>query len=174
MSRLTRQRIGILVLAILTSLLLAGCFGGGGGDTETTRRTDTTAGPGGGSGNGSGNGTGELSDVELLDVIDGLPEDFVQAYSSRPIVVLFYIPGNADDTSVVDTVNRLKSSFDRYAFLLYDYKDPNAYGTLSQLLKVSYPPYIVLIDGAGYPQRVFTGYVDEGTLNQSLVNLGRE
>jgi hypothetical protein len=88
--------------------------------------------------------------------------------------VLFYVPGNADDKSVLDTVNRLKSSFAQYAFLIYDYKNPNSYGTLAQLLKVDYPPYLVLTDATGHLRRIFKGYVDEGTLNQELVNLGRQ
>jgi len=94
-------------------------------------------------------------------------------YGQKPIVLLFYVPGNADDSSVLETLNRLKSSFDGYAFLVYDYKVPEAYGDVSTLLQVGYPPELILIDKAGVIVRIWNGYVDEGTLNQGLVDLGR-
>ena len=47
------------------------------------------------------------------------------------------------------------------------------YGDLSTLLKVQYPPKVVLVDGTGTIQEIWNGYVDEGSLNQSLVNLGQ-
>jgi len=166
MSGLSRQRFGVLVLILVAIVFALGCSGGE--ETPSTVAPVTTTASG-----GSGTNGGELSEDVPLTPTDGSPAEYVDAFGSRPIVVLFYVPGNADDTSVFDTVERLKSSFDRYEFLVYDYKDPDAYGTLSQLLEASYPPYLVLIDGAGYPRKVFHGYVDEGTLNQSLVNLGR-
>jgi len=48
------------------------------------------------------------------------------------------------------------------------------YGDLSTLLGVTYPPELILIDRAGIIRQVWNGFVDEGSLNQSLVNLGRE
>jgi hypothetical protein len=156
----------VLFLALCVVLLTAGCFGGGGG-SDTTGKTATTD-----VGGGSTGGTGP-EEGETLQAVDGAPTDFVAALENRPIVILFYIPGNADDTAVLDSVNRLRTSFDSYAFLLYDYKDPDAYGTLAQQLNVDYTPFLALVDGAGVLQKRFVGYVDEGTLNQTLVNLGR-
>jgi hypothetical protein len=67
----------------------------------------------------------------------------------------------------------LKTSFGQYEFLVYDYKLPNDYGDLSTLLGVGYPPELILVDKTGVVQKVYNGYIDEGTLNQGLVNLGR-
>ncbi len=162
MSGRSRQLIVVLLLLSLV-LLTVGCFGGG-GSTQTTRTTAA---------NGGGTGT-SLAPGEPVSLIEGLPAEFADALGKRPIVVLFYVSGSADDKAVLDTLNRLKSSFGQYAFLIYDYKQPDAYGTLAQLLNVDYPPYLELINAAGIPQKIFKGFVDEGTLNQSLVNLGRE
>ena len=166
MSGRSRQLIVVLLLATL-ALLTIGCFGGGGSTQTTAIGTLVTS-------SGGSVGTGTLSDQEVLTIIDGLPAEFTAAFQKRPIVVLFYVPGNADDKSVLDSLNRLKSSFAQYTFLLYDYKKPDSYGTLAQLLKVDYPPFLVLTDAAGHARKIFKGYVDEGTLNQELVNLGRQ
>jgi hypothetical protein len=40
------------------------------------------------------------------------------------------------------------------------------------LLKVDYPPAVLLVDSTGTVDSVWNGFVDVGTLNQSLVNLG--
>jgi hypothetical protein len=155
----------VLFLVLCVVVLTSGCFGGG-SKTTTTSKTVTTAGGGGSTGSG-------LEEGAVFEPGDGTPEDVTGALGNRPIVIFFYIAGNADDTSVLDTVNRLRTSFDSYAFLLYDYKDPDAYGTLCQQLGVSYTPFLALIDGTGTLQNKFVGFVDEGTLNQALVNLGR-
>ena len=153
-----------LALCLGVVLLTTGCLFGGGGSATTTLSIGT--------GGTVGTITG-AAEGQPLHAIDGLPQQFVQALANRPIVVLFYISGNADDTSVLDTVNRLSSSFSSYVFLTYDYKNPDSYGTLTSLLDIPYTPYVALIDGAGAVQKVFSGYVDEGSLNQALVNLGK-
>lgn len=165
------RRTQLIVVLLLTTiaLLATGCFGGGGSSQTTTLNTLPLV---SGSG-GAGGSQGTLSQSQPLTAGQGLPSDFTNALAKRPIVVLFYVSGNADDKSVYDAVTRLKSSFSQYAFLLYDYKNPSAYGTLAQFLHVDYSPYLVLIDSSAVPRTVLKGFVDEGTLNQSLVNLGR-
>jgi hypothetical protein len=160
------RQLTVLLLILAVALLTIGCFGGG-GSTSTTRQTTTAV---GGAGGGT---TGTLKEGAQLSQIEGLPTEFTDALGKSPMVVLFYVSGSADDKAVLDTINQLKPSFGGYTFLLYDYKDPNAYGTLAQLLSVDYPPYLVLITASGVAQKIFKGFVDEGTLNQSLVNLGR-
>ena len=166
MSGRSRQLMVVLLLAIV-ALLVVGCALGGGGGSNTTdtgiKVTTTNAGSGGTQGTGKPITAGE-----------GLPADFTAALGHKAVVVLFYVAGNADDKSVLDTLNQLKSSFGQYSFFIYDYKDSTSYGTLAQSLKVDTLPYMVLIDAAGIPQHIFKGYVDQGTLNQALVNLGRE
>jgi thioredoxin-like negative regulator of GroEL len=143
--------------------LTSGCIFGG-DDGKTTRTTKTTAATGGGTG----------TTAAPLGTADDLPDAWTKAFQTRPIVVFFYVPGSADDASVLDALNRLRTSFDRYEFLIYDYKDPEAYGGLVQLLGVKSVPCLKLVDGAGILRQTFSGYVDEGTLNQALVNLGRD
>jgi hypothetical protein len=159
----------VLLLVLCLGLLTSGCFGGGGSATTTAAtNADGTATTVAGAGNGPG-----LAEGTPIRASDEDPADFSDALQKRPIVVLFYVAGNADDTAVLDSVNRLRTSFNSYAFLLYDYKDPSAYGSLAQELNVEYAPFLALIDGSGILRNTFVGFVDEGTLNQSLVNLGR-
>jgi|WetSurMetagenome_2_1015567.scaffolds.fasta_scaffold25109_2 hypothetical protein len=162
------QWTSVLLLVLCVALMTGGCFGGGGSD-GTDQTTDTLP---GGTGTLPPLGTG-IAVGTLLQATEDDPADFVSALANRPIVVLFYIAGNADDTKVLDTVNKLRTSFNSYSFLLYDYKDPEAYGTLAQEFQVDYTPYLALVDSTGTLQYKYVGFVDEGTLNQSLVNLGR-
>lgn len=151
----------VLFLSLFVVVLTSGCIFGG--DTETTKPPATTSATGGTGTTNAPLGTGE-----------DLPDAWTQAFKARPVVVFFYVPGSADDTSVLDALNRLRTSFDRYEFLTYDYKEPAAYGGLAQLLGVKSVPCLKLVDGAGKLRTTFSGYVDEGTLNQALVNLGRD
>jgi hypothetical protein len=151
----------VLFLCLCLLLLTSGCLFGGDDSTTTAPPVTTPVG---------GTGTTE----KPLGSTDDLPDAWTQAFETRPIVVFFYVPGSADDASVLATVNRLRTSFDRYLFLTYDYKDPDAYGGLAQLLNVASVPFLALVDESGVLRKSFSGYVDEGTLNQALVNLGRD
>jgi hypothetical protein len=152
----------LLALALLVTLFAIGC-GGEEKKTATTRGAVTTlpSGPGGG---------GSVLGGNIITTED-TPSAFVEAYGVKPIVVLFYVPGAVDDLKVMETLEALENSFSTYVFLAYDYKTPDAYGNLSSLLDVGYPPEVILIDRQGVIQEVWNGYVDEGTLNQALVNL---
>jgi hypothetical protein len=165
MSGRIRQQLGVLFLVLLVALVACGCGGGGDEETTTTSGVVTTVPP--------GSGTGDDLLGETVSVTEDTPADFVDAYGVTPIVLLFYVPGGTDDVKVAETLDGLTSSFDDYVFLVYDYKTPSAYGDLSSLLDVGYPPELVLIDKDGVIEGVWNGYVDEGTLNQALVNLER-
>jgi hypothetical protein len=109
-----------------------------------------------------------------LPISESTPDEYRQAVEQgKPVVLLFYVPGSVDDVQVLDSLTALQPDFDQYVFLLYDYSMPNEYGDLSTLLNVNYPPELVLVDALGIPREIWNGYVDEGTLNQSLVNLGQ-
>ncbi|MCE5253457.1 MAG: hypothetical protein LLG45_04495 [Actinomycetia bacterium] len=166
MSGRSRQQFGVLVLVLLLALTVCGC-GGGGEETTTTGIPVATTGP-------SSPGT-TVADLvgKSIEPTEDTPAEFVDAYGVRPIVLLFYAPGGTDDTSVSEAVDGLSSSFDNYLFLIYDYKTPEAYGDLPSLLQVGYPPELILIDREGVIQGIWNGYVDEGTMNQALVNLDR-
>jgi len=166
MSGRSRQQFGVLFLVVLVALFAFGCGGGDEETTTTSLRVVTTAPAGGGS------PADELVGTTVKPTED-TPAAFVEAYGVRPVVLLFYVPGGTDDISVSETLDGLVSSFDKYLFLVYDYKAPEAYGDLSSLLKVDYPPALILIDRDGVVEGVWNGYVDEGTMNQALVNLDR-
>ena len=157
------------VLALVLFLGVLGC-----GDEETTPASvDTSATlPASVS---SPSTTNMATDSTLgFGLVDGLPREYVQDLGIRPIVVLFYVPGGLVDEQVLSTVTELRNSFRSYTFLLYDYSVPSVYGDLAMDLGISYQPGIVLIDRHGAVEESWTGYVDKATLNQLLVNLGRE
>ncbi len=166
MSGRIRHQFGVLLLVVVVALFALGCMGGEKTTTTTSIRDATTApsGPGGSSGDAAGTPIRPTEDS---------PAEFKEACGVRPIVVLFYVPGSVDDISVSETLKGLASSFSNYLFLVYDYKTPDAYGDLSSLLQVGYPPALILIDRNGVVEKVWNGYVDEGTMKQALVNLER-
>ena len=170
MSGRVRHVTAALIVVVIAGTLMWGC-GGAEEPGATSLGGIVTTGPSGGS--GSADRASELLGTQLKTTED-TPIEYVGAVEQgRPVVLLFYVAGGADDTKVLDSINRLQPGFPDYVFLLYDYKMTGAYGDLSTLLGVSYPPELVLVDGTGTIREVWNGYVDEGTLNQSLVNLGR-
>lgn len=128
---------GALVLAV--SVAVGGCGGGGEEATTTTVSVPgssggavTTVPPGG-------------SFVELigkpLTPTSLTPVEITDALSQhRPIVILFYVPGGTDDTTVLDEVKALQTAYTDVTFALYEYSDPASYGDLGILLKVNYLP----------------------------------
>jgi len=157
--------LGLLVL--LLTVALCGC-GGDAEDTATTagRATTTTVLPPKGSGTEALLGT-------RVEPTEDTPAQFVEALDqAKPVVMLFHVPAGVDDQKVLENLTLLQSDFPDYVFLLYDYSEPDEYGDLSLLLAVDYPPALILVDATGTVDGVWNGYVDEGSLNQSLVNLG--
>lgn len=179
----SRQKWSVLLLVLVVALSMVGC-GGGDEEEEAPVTTAATAAPSGGSGGGSDAKEelvqvvppdGEAITDEIIRTTDDTPTAFVDALvAGRPIVIAFYVTGAADDTSVMETLDRLEPSFSRYVFLRYNFSLPDQYGDISTLLEVTYPPELILIDREGIIRTVWSGYVDEGSLQQSLVNLGRE
>jgi hypothetical protein len=168
MSGRNRQWVVVLLVAIGLAVFLAGC-GGGGSTTASSvlKTTRTTAAPSVGS---------AIEDLLLtkLAVTKETPEEYVTAIGqARPVVLFFYVPGNVDDQKVKEAFDAVQPDFPEYTFLTYDYKTPSAYGDLSMLLKVNYPPEIVLVDRGGTVRNIWNGYIDDGTLKQYLINLGQ-
>jgi hypothetical protein len=160
--------IAVLLLVASAAILLAGCAGEDETTTTTVRVVPTTV--------QSGASTSSAEDVlgKPIPISESTPDEYRQAVEQgKPVVMLFYVPGSVDDVEVLDSVTALQPDFDEYVFLLYDYSMPDEYGDLSTLLQVNYPPELVLVDALGIPREIWNGYVDEGTLNQSLVNLGQ-
>jgi len=175
----------ILLVVVGSALIAVGSLAGCGGEEEqpttttstavtTTSSTTTTL----ADGETTTTVTSEADETTTTTVatsvlLDGLPVAYLDSLGRRPIVVLFYVPGEVDDEEVVDSVRELRSTYPTYTFLIYDYKLPDAYGDLADLLMVNYQPHISLIDRNGFVQRVWSGFVDKGTLNQTLIDLGR-
>jgi hypothetical protein len=169
MSARTRQLLAVSLVAVGLAILLAGCGGGGSSsstDSTLKRTTKTTAMPAG--------AAVQAMLMTKLAATEDTPEAYVQAVGqARPVALLFYVPGSVDDSKVLEVFKAVQAEFPDWTFLTYDYKDPGAYGDLSLLLQVNYPPEIVLIDKAGTVRGIWNGYIDEGTLKQCLINYGQ-
>ena len=169
MSRRGTYQTVVLLLVALAAVVLVGCSGGDEETTTTVKRAVNTT--------EEARGSAASADELLgkpLETTESTPAEYVEAIEQgQPVVLLFYVPGSTDDVQVMDSLSILQPEFDQYVFLLYDYSKPAAYGDLSTLLNVNYPPELVMVDGLGIVRRIWNGFVDEGTINQDLVNLGQ-
>jgi hypothetical protein len=89
----------------------------------------------------------------------------------RPVVIFFYVPGSEDDSLVRESLDKLEPKYEDITVVRYDFKAPDEFGDLGRLLKIDYPPQLVFVDPSGVVRSVLSGYVDEGTLNQHMVNV---
>jgi hypothetical protein len=172
--RARTKKIGLVVgLGVFACVWLAGCsLGGGGGGNASTTSTQAGATVTTSSGSRPGKVTAQTIVGTKLKPTKQTPQEVTQALTNgAPIVVLFYVPGNPDDAAVVNEVQTLQPTFPDYTFLLFDYKQPDAYGDLSGLLQVNYPPELIFIDRSGIVRQTWNGFADEATINQLLVNL---
>ena len=160
------------MIVALAGIALTGC-GGGDEATTSTTVTPTTLAPAAGDGEAATTGAAVLVGTALA-VTENTPADVKSALDQKqPLVLMFYAPGGSDDTKVLQSLTALTPKFPTAFIAQYDYKAPDAYGDLGQLLQIGYLPEVVLIDSSATVTQVFSGYVDEGSLNQSLVNLTR-
>src|SRR5660397_164419 len=116
----------------------------------------------------------EKEEIEGKEIIPGddTPGEIRSALErNRPLLVFFYVPGGTDDGLVEDAVDDLEVKFADIFFARYDYRRPQLYGDLAELVGVEYAPTVVMIDAGGYVSKAFSGYVDEGSLNQVLTNI---
>lgn len=167
MSHKARPALILFILLVLLTMALWGCSSDAEDVTTTTGRATATTAP-----SSTGNGTEALVGTRLEPTEDSPAEIAEAMEQAKPVVMLFYVPAGVDDQKVLENLTLLQSDFPEYVFLLYDYSEPDEYGDLSLLLAVDYPPALILVDGTGTVDAVWNGYVDEGSLNQSLVNLG--
>ncbi len=172
MSARSRLSVLVLVLVIGLAVVLSGC--GGSGKKSTT---SSTVAKGGTTRVTAAKSVGSAVEDLLmtrLATTQETPEAYVEAVGqAKPIAILFYVPGSVDDTKVLDMFKAVQADFPDYTFLTYDYRQPQAYGDLSLLLQVNYPPETVLIDKAGTVRNIWNGYLDEGSLRQCLINVGQ-
>ena len=157
----------VLLVVGLAAFVFNSCGGGGDEPTTVTQgNVVTTLSPG-----GSG-GVDPRIGFEIRTTGE-TPQAFVDAYQTQPVVIFFYVTGGREDELVRQSLTALQPSYGAYTFFFYDYSDSEAYGDLATLLAVDYSPLIVMIDQEGIIETIWSGFVDQGTLNQSLVNLGR-
>jgi len=167
------RQVAVAILLVLVALLAVGCgFGGGGSSGATTTVISLGVTP------SVTLSSATSPQAQLIGTkfkpTKQSPTDVADAIQQeKPVVLLFYVSGSTDDSQVLASLQKLQPSFSTYVFGIYDYKTPDAYGDLSLLLQVNYPPELILIDATGTIQQIWNGFVDEGTLNQSLVNLGK-
>lgn len=157
----------LVVMLLVSALAVMGC---GGGEEETATTVSTVA-P---ADQENSADSAEEQSIEGQEVVPGedTPEEIKSALErNRPLVVMFYVVGGTDDGLVQDAVDNLEVKFPDIAFARYDYRNPEEYGDLASLLKVDYTPAVVLVDATGHVHEAFSGYVDEGSLNQGLTNL---
>lgn len=161
-----------LALFVIVAVVVVGC--GGGGDTSTTDTTVvlvpvvdpvTTIMP------GPPKAFKALIGTTLVASEDTPEEVRSGLEQHQPMVIAFYVTGGTDDTVVLDTLDALALRFSDVDFYQFDYKKPAAYGDLSALLEVDYPPQVAFVDARGTVRAVTSGFADEGTLNQNVVNI---
>ncbi|GAB4243879.1 MAG: hypothetical protein Kow00122_00010 [Thermoleophilia bacterium] len=157
-----------VVLTGLLAVAAAGC-GGGGEPTSTVSTAPAVAPPS--SEQGPADPFAAAIDTPLRPT-EETPAEVKEAIEQhRALVVAFYVTGGTDDGQVLDALKSLRTKYPDVTFALYDYKAPSTYGDLSRLLPVDYPPEVIFIDTSGVIRKVTSGYVDEGTLNQLVVNI---
>lgn len=162
--RLLRVFATVLITALVV-FLLSGC--GGEEETKTSAKkakaTKTSA--------TAGLDAPESLVGQVIVPTEQSPEDFRQALEDRrPVVVFFYMPEPADDSRVRTSIMTLQSRFrGQVEFLDYLYSDAEDYGDLVQLLKVNSTPTVVVINYQAQVQRAWTGFVDEDSIEQGIV-----
>jgi len=167
MTVFTKKRILFVLVLVCVASLAVACGGeesssttSTAGSSVSTPKTPTAM------------ATGDLLVGTQIKATEATPTEYAEAIQQgKPVVILFYLSGGADDVKVLDSVTQLQAAFPDCTFLVYDSQLPDAYGDLSSLLQVDYPPEVVLVDRSGTIREIWNGYVDEGTLNQCLTNL---
>lgn len=167
MNRSHKLLAAVLMIA-LAVFLFAGC-GGGGEDTAPPPKAEKK----------SSNKQVVLEPSDMPENLVGQaivptkdsPEDFVRAIDEkRPIVVTFYMPAPTDDSDVRSSVMSLEGRYrGQVDFFNYLYSDAQGYKDLVTLLNVNSTPTVVIINRQGAVQRAWTGYVDEPSIEQGIV-----
>ncbi len=174
MTKLLKITASVLLLA-LTAFLFVACGGSQPAAPPTTTPRTVSATPGTASTTARAAGSSASAEPEqmigqLVIPTDQSPQDFRASLSSRrPVVVLFYMIGSADDDQVRQSLNTLESRYrGQVDFYDYFFSDGNKYGDLMTLLKVNATPSVIMINKQARVQRAWTGYVDDKSLQQGI------
>ncbi len=172
--KITASALGLALMAFLFSA----CGGGtqAPAKTNTPGTVSTTARASGGAVAGSSaSAEPEQLAGQLVIPTAQSPQDFRSSLSNRrPVVVLFYMIGSADDDQVRQSVNTLESRYrGQVDFYDYFFSDGNKYGDLMSLLKVNSTPAVIMINKQAKVQRAWTGFVDDKSLQQGVSEILR-
>ena len=92
----------------------------------------------------------------------------------RGMVVLVYVEGAAADMEMLKSFNAVKAQYAADAsFFNFEAHDVTETGNLLDQLKVSDPPVLAIIDGAGKVSELYTGWVDQKVLEQRVADAVR-
>lgn len=160
--------IAAVLVMVLTVFLFVGCGGSDDENNAPPKKSST-----------SSKTTSSLPPVDLPENLIGQlvkptsnsPSDFSTAIADhQPIVVTFYMPAPDDDSKVRSSIMNLQGQYNgQVEFFSYLYSDSQSYQDLSALLMVNATPTVVVINRQGVVQRAWTGYVDEKSIEQGIV-----
>lgn len=166
MSVIHKFLVTALTLALVT-FLFAGC----GGEESATATKAAAKAKTAKTAAAAGKDTPESLLDQVIVPTEQSPGDFRKSLENRrPVVVTFYMSSPADDTKVRSAVNTLESRYKGQAdFYTYLYTDGSKYGDLTILLRVNTTPTVVIINKQAKVQRAWSGYADEDSIEQGIV-----
>lgn len=170
MNKLFRLCATVLVLA-LVAFLVVGCGGDDEEDSAPPPKSSNNAGSSTDVAVSEPTGMSEDLIGQAIVPTKNSPEDFTEAIEdNRTIVVTFYMPSPTDDNLVRSSIMTLQGRYrGQVEFFSYLYTDGQSYKDLVQLLQVNTTPTVVVINRDGVVQRAWTGYADEESLEQGIV-----
>jgi len=169
MTRLLKVTATALIIA-LAAFLFTGC----GEETPTTKAsTKTSTSKAAKGGGGGGSSTTKVEDLigKIITPTEQSPKDFSDSIKKRrPVVVLFYMYGPYDDSQVRSTISTLESRYrGQVDFYTYLYNEGGRYMDLAMLLDVNSTPSLIIINKQATVQRAWTGYADNLSIEQGIV-----
>ena len=166
----------LLVAALVSLVILAGCGGGG-----TTAPTGTPTPPAGGATQKTTATPATVPRLEVpreFKVTEKTPQFFKEAIEKKmPIVLLFY---TLDDTASNFVRTELKEAVsdpnyaDKIIYLALDIKDYEKSARLAEEFGVGLIPHLAFINAQGKVVKEYRGYVDNAIIKQNLHNLLEE
>ena len=92
----------------------------------------------------------------------------------RGVVLLIYCRGAVADMQMVTFFDRVRSEYAaRSSFFSFEARDVGALGDVLAQLHAYNPPMLAVIDGKGEVRSLYTGWIDERTLEQRVADAVR-
>lgn len=166
MTRLLKVTATALIIA-LAAFLLTSC----GEETPTTKASTKASTSKASAAGGSSTTMAENLIGQIITPTEQSPKDFTDSIKKRrPIVVLFYMSGPYDDSQVRSTISTLESRYKgQVDFYTYLYNESGRYMDLAMLLDVNTTPSVIIINKQATVQRAWTGFADNQSIEQGIV-----